>query len=353
MKDITLILQACDPAAIITALGIDWERRKTGHGHELYFRCYTNNHSSHTGKFNMNLCEDGPYKGLYNCWSCGERGNIVHLINRLTTFSYRQALEWLEQNYGIADVTGIASLHYALRLTKPTTTTKKDFEVLTLPEDYTPLLKASGMLAAKAAEWLIGERNITEAYIEKYQIGWGGKYSQLGFGIVIPIVFCGRVVSFFHAQPFTGGAKRYPKNSPQGRVIFNYDTCIEASSYIMVESILDAIKIESVTGRTCMACFTNCISESQLALLSKFEQHAVMPDMDSPAGWQLVDRMLPTTGKAIMIYQPPFGKDPGACSVHELNTVIENGYRYCDYESNMRAELMASRPFSVKTITKH
>ena len=154
------------------------------------------------------------------------------------------------------------------------------------------------------------------------------------------------------AQPFQGGLKRYPKNSPQGEILFNYDACLSAKRYIMVESILDVIKGWSVTSRDFMACFTNMISDEQRDLLRPFEEHGVMPDLDGKRGWDLVDRMVPYTGKGLWLYFPPIGKDPGDCTRKELNSAIQWRQKYCDYESKQRLVVAQKVTPKIKRVEK-
>jgi hypothetical protein len=331
--DVDLLVANSDVGVVLHNLGIDWERRKSGKNNELYFACPTVNHPDDSTKKRCSMAEDGKHKGVFNCWACDFKGSFIQFIRAIRGWDFWQTVEYLEGKFGSATVGGIEELRLKLRLNKPDQTPKADLPEFELPDDYTPLLGNDSISARRIKDWLERDRLIGSRAIEKFNIGMTTS-SWLGPALVIPIMFDGRIRSIFTAQPKTGGKKLYPKGSPQGEIMFNYDECLASGEYIMVESILDAIKIWSVTGRNAMSCYTNMISEQQLRLLHPFPSHGVMPDMDGKRGWDLVDRMLPTTGKAMWVYMCPEGKDPGDCSDVELRSVVQWRKRYCDYQSH-------------------
>lgn len=328
--DVSLLLQRSDVADSLMRLGIKFERRKSKRGNELYFPCPTDNHVSDPSKLRCSMADSGQYKGHFYCWACGFRGNLIHMIRFIHSCGFVDAINFLESKYGPATVEGTAALSAKLRLRKPLLERKEKI-IFDLPDDYKPILESNHRMASDALAWLRSERNISDEAIARFEIGVCN-HPKIGFAVVMPVYFCGEIRSVFYAQPFKGGLKRYPTGSPQGEILFNYDNCLHSKSYIMVESILDVVKIWSITGIDTMACFTNMISANQLRLLSKFEKHGVMPDLDGYRGWDLVDRMVPTTGKSLEIYLVPVGKDPGDCTPDEIFATMSNALTYADYE---------------------
>lgn len=351
MIDFGLLMQRSDVALVLSSLGINFERRSNKNGHELYFACPTDNHASDPDKKRISIAESGKFKGLFNCWACSFRGNLVHLISHCANISFAQAVEVLQDRFGTADVTGTDALVLRLKMAKPQSDDVRPVAHFELPDDYKLLTKSHDSHSNAAKRWLIEERHITPEYMDRFEIGC--THSQLiGYTIVIPIKFKGELRSIFYARPIKGGMKRYPKNSPQGEILFNYDRCIAAGSYIMVESILDVVKIECQLGIPAMACFTNMISDQQLRLLSDFNEHGIMPDLDGVRGWDLVNRMIPTTGKATWIYMCPLGKDPGDCTPEELVAATESRVRYCDYESDQLVQPLTVKCHKVTQVKK-
>ena len=330
--DVEIVLQNADVGVVLNQLGIDWDRRNSKRGHELYFACPTNNHSDDPTKKRCSVAELGKYKGQFNCWACDFHGNLIHLIRFMHNCNFKQALSFLENQFGSAELLGIDALNFRLRMSKPEYDVKGSLKTFDLPRDYTPILEVNTDATHHARRWLQDERFITPAAMERFEVGVSS-IGEHGLMIVIPIRFKGDLNSIFYAQPFKGGLKRYPKNSPQGHILFNYDRCRESDSYIMVESVLDVITIWSITGCDAMACFTNMISDEQIDLIRGFEEHGVMPDLDGKRGWDLVQRMVPHIGKGLWLYFVPLGKDPGDCDVHEITNAIHQRVRYCDYES--------------------
>lgn len=333
MRDVAILLQSCDVSAVLEAQGIVFEKRRNKNGFELYFKCPTNNHTDDPDKLRISIADAGIHKGKFNCWSCGFSGNLIHLIRYLRGWDFKQTITYLESDYGSSELIGTKALMFRLSSNKPDNIIDSEIPEIDYPSSYKRIFDDNTQNAKAAVKWLMEERNIKKEMIDKFGIGTG-VHQQIGFSIIVPIYFQKRLVSLFFAQPWSGGEKRYPKHAPHGRVLFNYDTCTTSKSYVMVESILDVIKIESITGIHSAACFTNMISDNQLKLLNNFDMHGVMPDLDGEAGWRLVDRMLPTVGKSLQIFFVPIGKDPGDCTPDELLFTVSHPMRYCDYESD-------------------
>lgn len=351
MIDVEILLQKADISLSLNKIGIQFQRRKHKNGHELYFACPTHNHNDDPNKLRASMAESGKYKGMFNCWACGFKGNLVHLIKFHTGWSFRQIISYLENDYGSSSVVGTQSLIFRLKMNKPERAVHDELPTYSIPDSYRPICSVNTKDAELAKKWLIEERNIDYESMKKFEIGVGN-HSDLGFCIIIPVIFCDRIHSIFYAQPFKGGLKRYPKGSPQGDIFFNFDSCFLEKKYVMFESILDVIKYECVTRNQGMACFTNMISDNQLKMLQNFEEHGVMPDLDGERGWDLVNRMLKVVGKSLWIEFCPIGKDPGDCTPQELIDAHNSRVRYCDYESNQIIQSMNRKSGSVTRIMK-
>lgn len=351
MIDVEIILNNSDVALVLNQLGIEWERKQSKRGYELYFACPTTNHSDDPRKKRCSVADSGKYKGHFNCWACDFHGNLIHLIRYMLNVGFKEALQFLESRFGSSSITGGKALEFRLRMNKPDPEEKQDLIEFDLPDGYVSLNNSSTIISKDAKRWLRDDRLIDDDCIDRFEIGIIHR-SNHGPMIIIPVRFRGKVHSIFSTQPMNGGLKRYPKNSPQGKILFNYDACINHGSYVMVESILDAIKIWSVCRINSMACFTNMISSDQLNLLRGFNKHGVMPDLDGDRGWDLVNRMVPIIGKSLWIYTVPVGKDPGDCSAEELQSTIDQGIRYCDYECNQLFSDKTNQKTKVQHIKK-
>ena len=356
--DVEILLQKADVGAVLNKLGIDFERKHAKRGIELYFTCPTGNHPDDSNNKRCSVAESGKFKGHHNCWACDFRGNLIHLVRFIRKCSFKDALDFLGEDYGSAEVAGIEGLNFRLRMSKPKIIVAKEMPTFELPEDYVPIHQDQTSLGHAARTWLQEERHISLEAMEQFEVGVSkkgelpGTKGAIGPSVVVPVKFKRKIHSVFMAQPFKGGQKRYPKNSPQGEIFFNYDACLSNHEYIMVESLLDVITIKSVTGKNAMACFTNMISDSQRALLRNFHIHGVMPDLDGHRGWDLVDRMVPHTGKSLWLYFPPIGKDPGDCTPLELVSAIQWRKRYCDYETAQKHVTSQTHMHKITSVNK-
>jgi len=330
MYDVDAMIQAADLEAMLTELGMEPVRRKNKNGFELYFHCFNPEHSDDQRK--MSMAEAGKYKGLFYCWSCKFRGNITQIIQHFAGVNFHTALEWMKNRTGVGELMGTQSLIYKVKKEKLNYGHVAQSEMLPtfeLPEDFKPC--CAGHADALPVERFLLSRGIREESMQKFGVGVS-IYRGLGHVVTVPIRFQGQIHSIFFAQPWTGGEKRYPKDSPQGDILFNYDECLEYDRYAMVESVLDVMKIDSLSLGPAMACFTNMVSDRQIDLLKPFSNHAVFPDMDSERGWDLVTRMVGGLDKSVRLILPPVGKDPGDCEGWEVVDSYAQCKSYADWE---------------------
>ena len=331
MIDTSAVIDACDINAVLSELGVDTERRESARGYELYFHCFNPGHDDTTRK--MSISDDGKYKGLFNCWACGLKGNLVQAVQYLKHTNYQQALLWLSEHTGVGELDSTESLIYQLKKDKLNygkEEVKEEVKEVTLPESFR-LLESGDSQIYRSARKYCTDRNISPATTEKYAVGIS-RYGEAGWWLTIPIKFRGTTRSIFYCELKDGGKKRYPKGSPQGQIIFNYDEALAHGEYIMVESILDVLTIDSAGYGPAVACFTNMITDSQLKLLRPFPIHRVMPDRDSNHGWDLVTRMVAGLDKSLEVALVPLGKDPGDCVEAELRDAFLALRRYSDIE---------------------
>ena len=332
MFDVDTLIQAADIESILIELGIQPVRRQNKNGYELYFYCFNPEHDDTKRK--MSIAEAGKYKGLFYCWSCSLRGNIIQIIRHFTGKSFNDALQWMQERTGVGELLGIESLIYNVKKQKLNYGQEDlDVELSTydLPSSYVKCY--SGHPVTRPAEDFLSERNIGRQTALKFEVGVSD-HPKIGYCITIPIKFKGNIHSIFFAQPVSGGLKRYPVGSPQGHILFNYDECVERDKYVLVESILDVLMLDTMGLGPGMACFTNMVSDAQVDLLKSFKNHCVFPDRDSPRGWDLVARLVSSLDKSVKLILPPDGKDPGDCDPWEVVDSFAQAKSYADWEVN-------------------
>lgn len=331
MFDIDSMIQASDIEEMLIELGVEPVRKKNKNGYELYFKCFNPSHDDTKGK--MSMAEKGKYKGLFYCWVCKFRGNIIQLIQYFKSCEFNEAIVWMRDRTGVGDLHGTQSLIYRVKKEKLNYGHKQEEQQLPVyrcPSSGDRPIDSKGSFQEYARSYL-ASRKINQSTARKFAVHVG-VHGQIGDCILIPITFKEKIHSIFYCEPKDGGAKRYPQGSPQSKIFFNYDACKEEGRYTLVESVLDVLMLDSMGFGPAMACFTNMVSDRQIELLRDFDNHAVFPDMDSPRGWDLVNRLVTGLDKSIELILPPVGKDPGDCSYDEVLQAYQSKKPYSDWE---------------------
>jgi hypothetical protein len=339
---------------VLDKLGKEFTRKKKGQGHELYFDCINPNHVEHTKHVHMSIAESGQYKGLWNCWSCGWRGNVFQLVQIIKQITYGEAIVWVAELAGASTLDSEEMLSYTLRKMKAGhDLNDAEHEILeaALPADYRPIEYQGDF----AFYMFLVDRGISAEAMSFFQVGTGS-HADLGRSLIIPIYFKQRLRSVFSCEPKTGGKKRYPSATLIGTgmrdSLFNYDEARNHQCVYVVESILDAMKLRSIGIPNAVSCFTNMISGPQLDALKIFDDIIVCPDMDSQYGWVLVDRIVAKFGKGVFLALPSQGKDPGDCLNSELWSVCNNLMQFSDWDvARTMAKTHAGQQF-VDTVNK-
>jgi len=328
--DVDSMIQALDVEQVLSEIGIDIDRRKNKNGWELYFDCINAGHDD--DKKNMSMAEVGQYKGLFYCWKCKLRGNIIQVIQYFLNLDFRQCLDWIQNRTGVGEILGIEALKYKIKKEKLNyghVQRSEELPIFDLPSDYARC--GDGFDITVEAEAFLHTRRIGKGSWRKFQIGVSN-HQQIGYSITVPIFSGDRIVSIFYCQPKSGGEKRYPTGAPQGEILFNYDECFKVGRYVLVESILDVILLDSLNLGPAASCFTNMVSDAQIDLLKLIQNGSIFPDRDSKYGWELVNRMVRGLDKSLYLILPPLGKDPGDCEDWEIVDSYAQKQRYCDWE---------------------
>ena len=212
-------------------------------------------------------------KGVGTCYKCGVGFDALKLVRALDGLSLLEGLRVL------ADYTQTRSLSLSALSRK----THQFFEEGIPTEKEVPLvempLPREFIQADNWHAWppYLMKRIGSKKIIESYGIGWcpSGYY---GNRMVIPVVQNGLCVSFV-ARDMTGKAEKkvlYPKGSHTSRMLFNYDRAKEFSQVILVEGVLDALRV----GPRAVALFGTTLSSAQYALLAASQATEVVLMLD-------------------------------------------------------------------------
>lgn len=245
------------------------------------------------GLQNCPLCGDkrfhfGVYKktGSFNCWVCGERGNLIKLIELLEEVSYVEATNRIkefslsdeQQNTLLDTITNIFKKQEDIKVS-----VKKNFE---LPKTIS--LQEAMNRYVYVFNYLKG-RGFNKEDIAKWDkdIGYcaAGEYAMR---LVFPLKIDGKVVSFTSRAVLP--TEKKSKNCPKAKALisskdclFNYDKIKENQEIAIVEGVFDVLTVEKHTGWNVIGLLGKQMSSGQKVLLMKKKPSGINLILDRDA----------------------------------------------------------------------
>ena len=269
-------------------------------------------------------CGINPSKGLFNCWKCSEKGDIVRLVAKIKNVSFIEAKEIISPTSELKKV--LEERNKVVE--EPIIIPNKDFKLPlhTYRFDY----NITNMWQEIALNFLK----------DKYDLSWNdiiladlhynvhGRYKN---SIIIPFYLNGKMVNFISRSWDKNNKKRYD-NCPNElslvnvkKMVYNYNNVKGKQQIIIVEGCFDAIK----TGlrRTVALCGTEITQEQRNILIGlKAEELIILFDNDphlistSKKAQDLADYLSPFCKTRVI--KLPHGKDPGDMSRDEIDNLI-------------------------------
>ena len=211
------------------------------------------------------------YNGQYNCFSCGDSGNLISLVSKLKHIGMKAAILYLYQYAGIKKDVLIIENKTIDRQLKKMFNEKNEIKpkiiknniIINLPKHVNNKL-LMGIEYFK-------NRNINEDTLIKHGITFctDGFYKNRA---IIPIVdHKGKLITF-EARDITSMSEKkvlYPKGTNVSQTIYNLNKMKQKSHVIIVEGIMDALYL-SERGLNAVSVYGINISEIQEALLNKY-----------------------------------------------------------------------------------
>lgn len=292
-------------------------------------------HDDSRPSFSISLDKDKS--GQWQCWGCGEKGNIFHLIQQIEKVNFTGSLKWLANFVGLSS-SYVPTIEYAQKLLENLNKIfeeEPELEIIELPP-----------FCESAMEHLhIAKKRVSKKDIKKYDIKYcvNGKY----FGsLIIPIVFEKKLVAFF-ARDMIGvseKSKRYNYGAKIGKIFFNWDEAILYPDYvIIVEGIFDCLKVLSF-GYNCVALLGISLSIKKTSLLLKhFKKIYIVLDNDCKVkydsegneiimnpGQLAAEKLINKLKDDFYVYNcllPP-DTDPDECDEETFASVLKSAKKY-------------------------
>lgn len=267
------------------------------------------NHAFHCPvcKHHKPKLEVDPSTGFYNCWTCqpATKGrNLVSLLKKL----HASPSEISEMRSYFPDGKGEF--------------VDKDYKVVELPKEYSPLVNASTKLSYRQAKTYVLKRGITEADIIKYNIGYceTGKYSN---SIIVPSYDKNGRLNYFISRSFQKDpARKYDAPSCNKNELIGLEYYINWKvPVILCEGIFDAIALK----RNAIPLFGKTIPKSLMMKLVQSDVKTVYLALDNDALKQSIGyaQQLLDLGKDVYLIELQ-GKDPSEMGFEEVTKYLHN-----------------------------
>ena len=271
--------------------------------------------------------------GVWSCFVCGT-GSVFHFVQRMEDCSFKEAIAHVVKitNYDSTATVDRSKNMIDLFNSTPKKIAEPKFKTL---EEIT----LNPSFDNAEFHFDVAQKRVTMDMIKQYDIRYGTE-GYFKDHLIIPIVMNGKCVSFF-ARDLAGTAKKpkkYPLNAPIGSILFNFDKAKTKDTVLIVEGILDCLKLLS-WGYNAVALLGATLTDQKKYLLLKyFDNVHLCLDNDRKIN---KDGQVSNPGqKAAMLIADalkheisvknillPTGKDPDDCTKEEFEIAYKNALR--------------------------
>lgn len=278
-------------------------------GDDYVIRCISGSHKDNRPSLHID-----KEKGIFKCWSCGYKGNMITLVGKVLGVSHSVAVSKLSETNKLSGDVGMEALKFKKEIDVKVVEVAKKIK---MPAEFLKINATHQMFL----EYLY-HRGVTWAMIQKFDIRCCliGYYN---YRIVIPI-YCGKLVSYIardiltKEERFEIGEKKfkkilYPKGTHVGNYLFNQAELNFDETLYLVEGVFDFFSLwrQGFKNSTCI--FGLHITDKQLINLKRFKRITVIPDQDGYGKQTLTDIAFKKLSQYCKISEVliPAGKDPG------------------------------------------
>lgn len=252
--------------------------------------------------------------GQYNCFSCGDKGNLITLISKQMNISFSEAVKVLHNYAGLSmkveeliiDSKMIYRQIKKMLKLKTKETESKIEAIISLPLDLSDSFMGG-------LDYFVN-RGINEDTLQRYNI----KFCMSGFyknRAIIPILDANGKLVNFEARDITGMAEKkvlYPKGANINNTLYNLHIAkYNSKSVIVVEGLMDALYLAQ-RGFNVVSTYGVNMSERQEELLSKYFQQVYLAYDGDKAGRKAIIKYGSLLDLHLSVYVIilPKGKDP-------------------------------------------
>jgi len=237
--------------------------RETSRG-ELNCRCPYPDHDDKKSSFSIN-----GKSGLYNCFGCGRKGNLVKLIADLEGVGWKRAKAILEQRYGIDVAIAFTNFDFP------------DWENrYALSEQAKDMALVYSIYAEAPAPQYYLDRGFTE---EDWFV-WEGRVDPEHPVMVFPVYGRDKQMVGIVARHMRSGSLRYEnlEGSDPKSTLYGIHLAQNSEEVVVVEGLLDTQRVKKILGNRIdvVGLLSTTFSARQISLLSQWERISIWLDND-------------------------------------------------------------------------
>jgi len=301
------------------------------------FICCCPFHDDKTESFSINI-----NNGLYQCFACSAKGNLVEFIKLSYNLDYEQAKAYLLARSGLdienINFEDIAFKREIFNLTKDKTAEDELVKWPIISEDMVKRM----YVGPDPYNYLL-KRGFSEAAIKYFECGYSDDYLGTGYvkrkRITIPgHNEYGQLCGFIGRTPIDEHPKYlYTAGYPKSNTLFNLHRAKthSAQGIIVVEGSLDAMRIHDLGYPNVTAILGSALSIAQQKLLIKSTNKVYFMFDNDAAGLKATMNAIEAMKNQLNTYYISLGKlkDPGEITSKEnLDFLISNAKSWFKYE---------------------
>jgi DNA primase len=271
------VLTAEQAKRIIVGIGIDVEAEvDTDY---IIFCPFHGNHRTPAGEVDKR-------NGTFYCFSCHKIADVYELVMHVSGRSYFEAARYIKSKGKDANISD--EVNNSLTL-------KPDY--VQFDEVMIQRLHSQAVDSPRAMSYYSG-RKITEQSVKKFTLGYSDNRDMVTIPVHSPD---GMAVGFVGRSVEGKDFKNTPK-LPKSKVLFNLHRVKSSSRIYVVESSLDAIRLDQV-GFPAVATLGANVSSIQIELLRKYFNNIFIVADNDEAGGNMKERAVERLGSRVSVIQ--------------------------------------------------
>lgn len=242
---------------------------------------------------NTPACEINKDNGLFFCFSCGERGNLLEFVMKTTNRNYFEAQRIISNAFKSQDFS---------RLIEKSIEVKEDlvaFDINTIERLNKSLLENQ-----EAKEYYLS-RGIELDAIKFFKLGYSEKRDM----VTVPVYSDNGTCVGFVARSIKEKSFKNSVGLPRNKVLYNLNN-VKFEKFAIVESSFDVIRLWQLNIPAVATLGAN-LGKAQVELIKKYSKGIIIAADTDEAGSKLKERLINSIDNISILSFPEGCKDIG------------------------------------------